>query len=46
VLSVIPTAEEIWTYSNDPNSNIERDRMIKQHGYEKGMQLLVEGAAA
>lgn len=46
VLSVIPTAEEIWTYSNDPNSNIERDRMIKQHGYEKGMELLVKGAAA
>jgi type IV secretory pathway VirB4 component len=45
VLSVIPTKTEIATFSNDPNFNIKRDRMIAEHGYKKAMQLLGEDAA-
>jgi type IV secretory pathway VirB4 component len=46
VLSVIPTEEEKWLYANSPNENIERERMIQMHGYEKGMELLSKGEAA
>jgi len=46
VLSVIPTEGEKWLYANSPNENIERERMIQMHGYEKGMELLSKGEAA
>jgi type IV secretory pathway VirB4 component len=45
VLSVMPTQEEIWRWSNDPNSNIRRDQMIAEHGYEKAKGMRLVGAA-
>lgn len=48
VVNIMPTQEEVWRWSNDPRSNIKRNQLIAEHGYEKAktMELLKKGAAA